>query len=252
MANANLWLALPLHQRPSTSVDQLPNAYLNALALIAHELRSPASVVSGYLRLLQQDSDGLTPRQIKMVDEASRACARALHLLQEIGELATLEGSEPVCAPAGVQVFRICRDALSSGIIPEGGPSPAFICADGDSTALVHGNAAWLTRAFAALMAATAREHGTDALECHGFVSEHGDQPSAVIAFGSSGFASNRDSLVTDRHAFDRWRGGTGLSLPIACRIIEAHGGSVWSPAGAGARTSVWNLPLARISAAGS
>ena len=187
-----------------------------------------------------------------MVDEASRACARALHVLQEIGELTTLESSEPVCAPAGVQVFRVCRDALTSGIVPDGGQSPAFICADGDSPALVDGNAAWLMRAFTALMAATAREHGTGTLECHGFVSDHGDQPSAVIAFGSTGFASTRESLVTDRRAFDRWRGGTGLSLPIACRIIEAHGGSVWSPAGAGARTSVWNLPLARVSQAGS
>jgi hypothetical protein len=29
---------------------------------------------------------------------------------------------------------------------------------------------------------------------------------------------------------FDEWRGGCGLSLAVARRIIDAHGASIWSP----------------------
>ena len=61
--------------------------------------------MSGYLRLLQQDSEGLTPRQRKMLDEAGRACGRVLALLQEISEFATLEGSDPAAASMSVPVF---------------------------------------------------------------------------------------------------------------------------------------------------
>ena len=34
------------------------------------------------------------------------------------------------------------------------------------------------------------------------------------------------------RSPFDDKRGGHGLSLPIARRVIERHGGTVWSPPG--------------------
>jgi signal transduction histidine kinase len=215
------------------------------LSLIAHELRSPASIVIGYLRLLQQDADGLTPRQRRMADEAGRACGRMLRILQEVGELASVEGAAPSPAPAGVEVFGLCDEALQS-IEREPGaqPSPALTCTTTDRAATVAGNAAWLTRAFGALMNATAREHATGALECHGFINSDDGLPHAVIAIGPHGFAASHDDLLTNRSAFNRWRGGTGLSLPIACRIIEVHGGAVWSPAALDARASVWTIPL--------
>jgi len=28
---------------------------------------------------------------------------------------------------------------------------------------------------------------------------------------------------------FDEWRGGSGLSLPVARRILGGHGGRIWS-----------------------
>jgi signal transduction histidine kinase len=220
--------------------------YISALGLIAHEMRSPGSIVSGYLRLLQQDSDGLSARQRKMVDDAGRACGRMLALLQEIGELASLERMTPVPAPMGVQVFDLCDEALKNmSVEGESGPAPRFMCPERDRSATVNGNAAWLKRAFGALMAATAREHLAEALECHGFVVDANESQQAVIAFGPRDLSFKPEDLMARRDEFDRWRGGTGLSLPIACRIIEAHGGIVWSPAGTQSRTSVWTLPIA-------
>jgi signal transduction histidine kinase len=210
-------------------------------------MRSPASIVSGYLRLLQQDSDGLSARQRRMVDEAGRACGRMLTLLQEIGELTSIEGTVLVPSTTAVQVFDLCRDALKSlSSEAENGTTPVFTCHEPGRSATVDGNAAWLKRAFVALMAAIAREHRAEALECHGFIGD-GDCPRAVIAFGPCGIF-NRDSLLAHRATFDRWRGGTGLSVPIACRIVEVHGGTVWSPPGADSRAVVCALPIAGAS----
>ena len=46
-------------------------SYPKLISLAVHELRSPASVISGYLRMLQRDTDApLNDRQRKMVEEA--------------------------------------------------------------------------------------------------------------------------------------------------------------------------------------
>jgi signal transduction histidine kinase len=227
--------------------------YRSALGLIAHELRSPAAIVSGYLRmLLQRDVERLSDQQRRMLDEAGRACGRVLRLIQEVGDLASLEGSCPVRSPSGVAVFPLCGEIVESAAREGGSPTPIFLCADADVSAVVDGDAAWLKRAFGALITATAREHGPAQLECHGFVSDESGSRQAVIACGPPGVAAKRDEITANRAVFDRWRGGTGVSLPIACRIIEAHGGSVWSPAAGNARAAcVWALPIAASAAPG-
>jgi signal transduction histidine kinase len=226
-------------------VDSTYKTNIGALALVSHELRTPASIMSGYLRLLQQDSDGFTPRQRRMMDEAGRACGRVLALLQEISEFATLEGSDPAAASMSVPVFAVCDEAMKAAAVKTGAEPAVFTMDPGDRSAVVDGNPAWLKRAFGALIAAAAREYSTEPFECHGFISDASGGRHAVMLCGPRGVSANREDLIARRGEFDRWRGGTGLSLPIACRIIEAHGGSVWSPGGADSRASIWNLPIA-------
>jgi signal transduction histidine kinase len=219
----------------------------NTLSLIVHELRSPASVVSGYLRLLLQlDVDRLTDQQRRMLEQTAGACGRLLQIIQELGDLAGLESGSPVGAPLGVPVFSLCEHVVKSAGHAREGPVPIFTCAAADRSAVVNGDSESLKRAFGALIAATAREHGAEPLECHGFVSDDHGSPYAVMAVGRQGLAAKREDIVANRGTLDRWRGGMGLSVPIACRIIEAHGGSVWAPVSAESRGgSAWSLPIA-------
>jgi hypothetical protein len=47
----------------------------------------------------------------------------------------------------------------------------------------------------------------------------------------------------TNLARFDEWRGGSGLSLAIARRIIGQHGGALFSPPGDGRAGAVVTLP---------
>src|SRR5918912_1241470 len=51
--------------------------YPQLLSLAVHELRTPASVVGGYLRMLQRDTEpAMSERQRRMIDEAEKSCQR--------------------------------------------------------------------------------------------------------------------------------------------------------------------------------
>ena len=66
-----------------------------ALSLAVHELRTPITVASGYLRMLLREQAGpLTDRQRQMLEEADRSCARIGALISEMSELGKLEAGE--------------------------------------------------------------------------------------------------------------------------------------------------------------
>ena len=44
---------------------------------------------------------------------------------------------------------------------------------------------------------------------------------------------------------FDEWRGGMGLALPVARRVIEALGGAIWSVGDRPRTGAALRLPLA-------
>jgi signal transduction histidine kinase len=233
-----------VRQTLGQSMSPADNEYGQLISLIAHELRSPAAVVAGYLRLLLKNSTQSRPEpERKIIEEANRSCARLLHLVQELGDLAGLEESDPFRSRAQVDIFSLFDEVVRAAALAGG--AATFSCADIECPAIVEGDAARLKQAFGALVAATQRERGTRPLEACGFVNrEHGSRR-AVVALGDPGIASRRDDILANRGgAFDRWRGGTGMSLPIAHRIVEAHGGCVWSLPGESHAACALSLPL--------
>ena len=68
------------------------NALPRTLSLAVHELRTPVTVVAGYLRMLLREQAGpLSDKQRKMLEEADRSCGRLGALVAEMSELGKLE-----------------------------------------------------------------------------------------------------------------------------------------------------------------
>ena len=68
------------------------------LSLAVHELRTPVTVVAGYLRMLLKEQAGpLNDKQQRMLEEAERSCGRISALVSELSELGRLEGGEAFC-----------------------------------------------------------------------------------------------------------------------------------------------------------
>jgi len=220
------------------------------MSLAVHELRTPVTVVAGYLRMLLREQAGpLSDKQKKMLEEADRSCGRLGALVAEMSEFGKLEGGDLALARqdfdlAGVVVELASglHDGEDRGVQLEANVSIPV----GMNEITMTGDRARIAAAIKALMQSAVRERvepGILSVRC----SVVGDRERwAVVAIGDGTVVPELERAALDPPAsFDEWRGGLGLALPVARRVIERHGGAVWCAAGPGSRaTAALRLPL--------
>jgi signal transduction histidine kinase len=223
------------------------------LALAVHELRTPVTVVAGYIRMLLKDRAGpLSDQQRRLLEEAEKSCGRLSGLTSEMSDLANLE--------AGTATFN--RNALELGplldeVIASLPPLPdreVTVTLDNRAgRAAVEADAVRLRAALTAVLVALRREIVTSTELVIRLRAGTGSGTSGfrlVIAEGERLDAVDRAG-PSDLAIFDEWRGGCGLSLAIARRIVTAHGGQMWSPAEDSKAGAVIEVPQAVAAGAG-
>jgi hypothetical protein len=110
---------------------------------------------------------------------------------------------------------------------------------------LVNGDRARVAAGLKALMQSALRERaepGVVVVEC---ASVDGTPGWGHVAIGDETIVASLAEPAESSPPFDEWRGGLGLALPVARRVIEAHGGQLWSADGAQSRTAcALRIPL--------
>ncbi len=233
--------------------DQRDDHCARLLSLAVHEFRTPAAVVSGYLRMvLRHFGEGLTDQQRKLLEESEKACGTLSRLLSDFSDLARLEQGSLQIERHIVPLGALLADVASN--VQEGSDRGLSVEVDAREDLAVEGDRARLTEAIGSLMAAVLRERLQGA-RIVALARPDGDLRSALVAFGD---AETAPALLDDPDArsrsFDEYRGGLGFRLPAAARIIEAHGGRLASPvAERGHLSIVMTLPatVARTENAG-
>ncbi len=213
------------------------------LSLGVHELRTPVTVAAGYIRMLLKEQAGpLSERQRKLLDEAEKSCGKLAALVADMSELAKLDAGEIAFARQSVVLAPLLSEV--AGSMHEGSDRDVTLAVDDvPITLMITGDSARLRSALAALVHATLRERGEP-----GVVRLRLQAAGSGITLGVGDDQSVRQVIEAPQDtAFDEWRGGVGFSLPIARRVIEAHGGRIWSLPGPSPRlaTGIW-MPLDR------
>jgi len=223
------------------------NHFPRALSLAVHELRTPITVATGYLRMLLREQAGpITDQQKKMLQEADKSCARIGSIVAEMSELGKLEEGQ-IAVPRVAFDLSALIEEVASGM-PEGQDRGVRLETRVPGPVTVAGDRTRLAAAIGALMHAALRERGEPgviAVEC--FTLSDTNQTWAIVTIGDETEAKSLAAAArTALPPFDEWRGGLGLALPVGRRVIEAHGGALWSAAGEKARAaSALRLPLA-------
>jgi len=195
--------------------------------------------------LLKDRAGPLTEPQRRLMEEAEKSCGRLSSLVAEVSELAHLESGKAAFNRSSLDVRAILADAIA-GLpeLPDRNVAVDLVLADNGAGVTLNGDAVRLRAAFSAILNALRRELVTsDRLTVRLQTIGDGNGATACIAIGEPARIDSIAALApADRATFDEWRGGNGLALPTARRIIESHGGRIWSPiddAKAGALLSI-------------
>jgi len=203
------------------------------LSLAVHEFRTPATIVGGYLRMLQRDGEStLTERQRKMIDEAEKSCTRLVALIAELSDISKLDAGMIALSRQPLDLFTLVGEV--AGLVQEAKDRDVHLEVRGDTDgARIDGDATRLRTAFDAIFRAILREKpGPSTVVADRRFETRGGTRSAVIVVADA--ASVQTACDQTPAPFDEKRGGLGLALPLARRVIEGHGGRLWSPAPAG------------------
>jgi signal transduction histidine kinase len=227
------------------AITRRDESYTELLSLAVHELRTPAGVVGGYLRMLQRDEAPLSELQRKMVDEAERSCQRLVALIAELSEIQKLDANLVELAQQGLDAFPVMAEAAQG--VREPDERNVRLERRGKLTgATMPGDVARLRAAFTAIYRASLREMpaNTMVIADRRIERRQGVQSAVLVIAADADVQSAYDAEPVP---FDEKRGGLGLALPIACRVIERHRGRIWSPA-SGRAAAIVSLPLSEPS----
>jgi two-component system phosphate regulon sensor histidine kinase PhoR len=207
---------------------QLESLRKDFVANASHELRSPLTVISGYLETLEQDAAldaALRPPLQEMRRQAERmnAIVRDLLELSRLDTLAEAADGEPVDVHALASLLR--KDVLAR-------PRHPRVVLRLDSDAQLRGDEPEIHSAFSNLVDNAAKYTSQEGqIEIRWWVNEQGE---ACFAVRDTGIGIPQEHLprLTERfYRVDAGRsratGGSGLGLAIVKHVLQHHGGTL-------------------------
>lgn len=195
-----------------------------AFRVVAHELRSPAGVISGYTRLLKSgrlDGEG----ESNALAQIDRASERLQHLGEAASHLSHWVGPRPATAPHETSELL--------GLIDQA----VLTSAAHDRVVVAHGQGVSNLRlrttepmavatALSATINATIRELATSSQSVQVGVYRANREGWCDVLIASQPFDPAKPPVLESCTSFGLLEsGGLGLQLVLACAVLEAHGG---------------------------
>lgn len=201
---------------------------------LAHEVSTPLTPLAGYLRILQSEKLGpLSAQQRRVVDTMLLSVSRLTRIVENLGDFASLGSERAPLSPGPIDVDALVeavvedlrpfiKDARLNVTVARAGGAPVQADARKLRQAVMNvvGNAVKFSPHGGEVLVELAREPGRLRLSVYdqGPGIKEGDQAGIFEPFHR---ARARAREAHSHHP------GSGLGLPVARRILEAHGGRI-------------------------
>jgi two-component system phosphate regulon sensor histidine kinase PhoR len=210
--------------RDVTREARLESMRKDLVANASHELRSPLTVLSGYLETLANEP-GIEPSLQGPLLEMRRQALRMTRIVQDLLELSRLESSDAVAPAQPIDVpalmAQLRQDVLARQV------RPAEVQVHADSSTRLLGDEVQIHSAFANLVDNAAKYTSTDgSVQIRWWTDAKGGHFS--VADTGIGIAPEHIPRLTERfYRVDAGRsratGGSGLGLAIVKHVLQRH-----------------------------
>ncbi|MGY1635450.1 sensor histidine kinase [Geodermatophilus sp. SYSU D00742] len=208
---------------------------------VSHELRSPLTGVVTSVEVLAARRAELSPRADQALALVERELERFRRMLDDLLELARIDGAPPSDRSTPVSMTALVREVLAGS-----GRDPALLVGDPDEETVVTGDKSGLERAVRNLLDNADRHAGGPV----GVAVQRRDGAVVVdVDDAGPGIPVEERERVFERfargpRAARRSLPGAGLGLAIVAEIAARHGGAAWcsQAPGGGARFTL-SLP---------
>ena len=180
--------------------------------------------------MLQKDQDPpMSERQRRMIEEAEKSCARLVSIIAELSDVGKLDSGGAKLAQKPFDLFSLMEKVAE--LVQEGAEREVRLKLIGPSDgASMTGDGPRVEAAFDAIFRAILREKpGPTVVVAERRIEQREGEPSAIVILADEDCV--QEAYGREAGPFNDVRGGMGLALPLARRVIEGHGRRIWSPA---------------------
>lgn len=198
------------------------------VANASHELRSPLTVISGYLETLSQDP-GVDPGLAEPLAEMRRQAERMTAIIRDLLELSRLERADGEVRGEPIEMGLLLATLRKDVLVREGGPREIRVRLD--SEAALIGSESEIRSAFFNLLDNAAKyTPAAGAIEMRWWTDDDGGHFS--VEDTGAGIEPDHIPRLTERfYRVDAGRsrstGGSGLGLAIVKHVLQRHGAAL-------------------------
>jgi signal transduction histidine kinase len=214
--------------------------------LVAHEMRTPLSVVSGYMKMLAGERQGpLTEAQRRSVEGATRASQLLTTLAADLSLLAKIARGEVSSNRTTVAIGPLLDDVAAAhtpvddhpvrveSAAPSGDAAPSAArtptegagAALGSGAVVVQADASHLRRVLTVLLAAVVRGAPDEATVR--LAARQRDAVVAIVLAPAAAIEGLLDADPDSLEALDESVGGLGVGLPLARALVALDQGGI-------------------------
>jgi signal transduction histidine kinase len=222
------------------------------MATLSHELRTPLAAIKGYsTALLIEEIEWSEDKQREFLQLIDVECDNLQTMIGDILDSSLIDVGQLTIAPQPVRMPRLAKEVVDE--MQRRGDAHRLVIDFRPDFPLVDADPHWIRQVFRNIIDNSIK-YSPDG----GLIMIKGDmrESDVVISIADQGVGISPEDLIPlfekyfrVKAATGHYVAGTGLGLPVARAIVEAHGGRIWAESNVGHGTTLFfSLPLTGLS----